>query len=158
MDQEQKSRSNKLFVVMKRWFSDITLNVILKIIVGKRNAELADCMVGEKSDGWRDTLRDYIELFGMFVASDALPFFRWLDLGGIERKMIKTAKELDHVVQRWLEEHKQKKVSGLANGEEDFMDVMLSSLEGAEQLSNYNADTINKSTCLVCLYFLNNSN
>jgi hypothetical protein len=141
---------------MKRWFNDITLNVILKIIVSKRYVDYASSGEEKPSDEWRDSLRAFLELSGMFVVSDALPFLRWLDLGGAEKAMKKTAKNLDHAVEKWLEEHKQKKASGTAKGEEDFMDLMLSALDDAKELSNRSADTINKATCLVC-YFSTNS-
>jgi hypothetical protein len=63
------------------------------------------------------------------------------------------AKELDSILGGWLEEHRQRRVSGevKAEGEQDFIDVMLS-LEEQGQLSNfqYDADTSIKSTCLVC--------
>ncbi|KAF2324452.1 hypothetical protein GH714_014301 [Hevea brasiliensis] len=114
---ESRSSSNEFVAEMKRWFSDVTLNVILKI-----------------------------------NTSDALPFLRWLDLGGVERAMKKTAKELDDLMQGLLEEHKQKKASGTANAEEeDFIDVLLSTLNDAEDLSRRDADTINKATCLTLI-------
>ncbi|KAF2324451.1 hypothetical protein GH714_014290 [Hevea brasiliensis] len=151
---ESRSSSNEFVAEMKRWFSDVTLNVILKIIVGKRYLEYTENgdEVAQESYGWRCALRDFFELSGKFLASDALPFLRWLDLGGVERAMKKTAKELDHLMQGWLEEHKQKKASGTANAEEeDFIDGLLSTLNDAEDLSRRDADTINKATCLTLI-------
>jgi hypothetical protein len=88
------------------------------------------------------------------VVSDALPFLWWLDLKGHERAMKKTAKELDSILGGWLVEHRQRRVSGevKAEGEQDFIDVMLSLEDEGHQLSNfqYDADTSIKSTRLVC--------
>ena len=56
-------------------------------------------------------LREFFDLTGAFNVSDALPYLRWLDLDGAEKKMKKTAKELDGFVQVWLEEHKSKRNS-----------------------------------------------
>ncbi|KAH9753340.1 Xanthotoxin 5-hydroxylase CYP82C4 [Citrus sinensis] len=79
----------------------------------------------------------------------ALPFLRWLDIGGDERSMKKTAKELDIVVQGCLEEHKRKRDSREMKGEElDFMSVMLSILGDTEKYSGRDVDTINKAVCL----------
>jgi hypothetical protein len=90
------------------------------------------------------------------VVSDALPFLWWLDLKGHERAINMTAKELDSILGGWPKEHRQTRVSGevKAEGEQDFIDVMLS-LEEEGQLSNflYDADTSIKSTCLVCFFF-----
>ncbi|GAV86291.1 hypothetical protein CFOL_v3_29723 [Cephalotus follicularis] len=85
----------------------------------------------------------------MFVVADALPILRRIDIGGHEREMMQTAKELDHVAQVWLEKHRQRRVSSAVKaGEEDFMDIMLSILYEADEFPNNDADTINKSTCL----------
>ncbi|KAL9348745.1 hypothetical protein Peur_060111 [Populus x canadensis] len=118
---------------MKRWFSDITLNVILKIIVSKRYVDYASRGEEKPSHEWGDSIRTFLELAGMFVVSDALPFLRWLDLGGVEKAMKRTSKNIDRSVEKWLEEHKQKKASGTAKGEEDFMDLMLSDLQDLKQ-------------------------
>ena len=95
---------------------------------------------------WKKSLDDFIELSGKLVVSDALPFLRWLDIGGEEKLMKKIAKELDQVVEGWLREHKQKRAANEAESEEDFMGVMLSILRDAEE---HDADTINKATSLV---------
>jgi len=65
--------------------------------------------------------------------------------------MKKTGKKIDDVLQRWLDEHKRKKNSGEATvAEKDFMDVMLEILDDGtnEVLNFFDADTINKATCL----------
>ncbi|KAJ4706762.1 Cytochrome P450 [Melia azedarach] len=134
------STSNKpVLVEMKRWFGEITLNMILKVVAGKR------CNSGEE---WIEELTRFFELSGKFVVSDALPFLRWFDIGGDEKSMKKTIKELDIVVQGWLEEHKRRRDSGEVIEEEDFMDVMLSILDHEEQFLGRDADTVIKATCL----------
>ena len=56
---------------------------------------------------------------------------------------------MDHVVEGWLEEHKRRKVSGEAKVQQDFMDVLLSIVAENKEISDYDADTITKATCLV---------
>ncbi|KAJ6400153.1 hypothetical protein OIU84_015745 [Salix udensis] len=145
---DNKGKSQKLLVEMKGWFSDITLNVILKIVVNRRYADYVSHKEEKSSDEWRDSLRTFLELSGMFIVSDAIPFLRWMDLGGVEKAIKKTAKNIDHALEKWLEEHKQKKASGTTKGEEDFMDLMLSVLDDVKELSNRNVDSINEATCL----------
>ncbi|TXG52310.1 hypothetical protein EZV62_021479 [Acer yangbiense] len=61
----------------------------------------------------------------------------------------KTDKNLDIVVQGWLDEHKKKKASGETKEDEDFMDVMISILQDDPQLfPGRDADYANKATCL----------
>ncbi|XP_002510312.2 cytochrome P450 CYP82D47 [Ricinus communis] len=148
---EKSREDNKgVIVKMKQWFADITLNVIFRIIFGKRYINYTTTQEDGDSDQWREAVRNFFVLSGKFVVSDAVPFLRWLDLGGYEKSMKKTARELDVVVQGWLDEHKRKRLmsGNRVKGEEDFMDVMLSILDDAEELPSLDADTINKATCL----------
>ncbi|XVE94791.1 hypothetical protein REPUB_Repub02eG0040000 [Reevesia pubescens] len=144
---ERKDGSDKVLVEMKKWFKNVTLNVILKMIVGKRIPSSGNDAESEK---WKQALKDFFDLSGKFVISDALPFLRWLDIGGDEKFMKKVRKELGEVAEGWLQDHKRKRSnsSGKLKGDEDFMDVMLSILTDAEK---HDADTINKATCLALI-------
>ncbi|MBA0623570.1 hypothetical protein Godav_009027, partial [Gossypium davidsonii] len=110
--------SDKVLVEMKRWFWDLTLNVILKMTIGKR-----------------------IPSFGNDEESRVL----WVDIRGDKRAMKKVGEDLDRFAEGWLEEHKRRKSSGQFKGGEDFMDVMLSNLKDE---GDHHADTINKATSL----------
>jgi hypothetical protein len=145
--------SRPLLVELNRWLDELTLNVVVRMVAGKRYfGASATCDDGE-ARRCQKAISQFFHLIGIFVVSDALPFLWWLDLKGHERAMKMTAKDLDSILGGWLEEHRQRRVSGevKAEGEQDFIDVMLS-LEEQGQLSNfqYDADTSIKSTCLVC--------
>ncbi|KDP29948.1 hypothetical protein JCGZ_18517 [Jatropha curcas] len=144
---KNKSSSGKLVVEMKNWFWDLNLNVILKMVVGKRYVEYinGEDESNEESDTWQNTVRDFFELAGKFAVSDALPFLRWLDVGGVEKAMKKTMTDMDEIMDRWLQEHKQKKAKP---EEEDLMDVLMSALDDENTLFTQDAGTINKATCL----------
>ncbi|KAF2324470.1 hypothetical protein GH714_014595 [Hevea brasiliensis] len=104
---------------------------------------------GEDNERLKEALRNFIDLSGKFVAADAIPFLRWLDIGGYERAMKKTAKDLDLIAEGWLKEHKEKKASGVKKGEEDFMGLMLDILDDDAQLVvGRDSDTVNKATSL----------
>ncbi|KAG5030662.1 hypothetical protein GLYMA_06G035300v4 [Glycine max] len=136
--------SEKATTEMKRWFGDITLNVMFRTVVGKR-------FVGENEENERirKALREFFDLTGAFNVSDALPYLRWLDLDGAEKKMKKTAKELDGFVQVWLEEHKSKRNSEAEpKSNQDLMDVLLSLVEEGQEFDGQDADTTIKATCL----------
>ncbi|GMJ02644.1 cytochrome P450, family 82, subfamily C, polypeptide 4 [Hibiscus trionum] len=144
-ERKKKDGSDNVLVDMKKWFENTTLNVILRMIVGKRIPSSGNDAESEK---WKKALKDFFELSGKFVISDALPYLRWLDIGGDERLMKKVRKELDDVAQGWLEEHKRNRSSDSSNNsssDSDFMDVMLSM---ATETEKHDADTINKATCL----------
>ncbi|MBA0867147.1 hypothetical protein Goshw_027652 [Gossypium schwendimanii] len=134
--------SDKVLVEMKTWFWDLTLNVILRMTIGKRIPSFGN---DEESRVLKTALKNFTVLGGKFLVSDALPFLRWVDIGGDKRAMKKVGEDLDRFAEGWLEEHKRRKSSGQFQGGEDFMDVMLSNLKDE---GDHHADTINKATCL----------
>ncbi|KAL5978375.1 hypothetical protein ACLOJK_029492 [Asimina triloba] len=146
-----KNGKQPVDVEMKPWFADLTLNVMMMVIVGKR-------YVGRKVAGDQDEARRFhheiselFRLMGVFVAGDALPFIRWMDVEGHEKAMKRTAKELDMLASKWLEEHrerraKRRKATGRKD-DEDFMDV-LDSIMGDEEMEGHNPDSVIKATIL----------
>ena len=146
---EKKNESDVVSVEMKQWFGDLTLNVILRMVAGKRYFGAGDGSENEEAQRCRRVFRELFYLLGLFSLADAVPFFRWLDWSGFENTLKKTGREMDSIAQEWLDEHRRRKGSGEDNNcMQDFVDVMMSVLDG-QNLGDYDADTINKATCLV---------
>lgn len=127
------------------------MNIVLKVVAGKGYGSSISTV--DEEENWRchHALREFVQFLGLFPVADALPFLRWLDLGGHEKSMKRTAKELDRILSGWLEEHKRNSKQLSDNrGDQDFIDVMLSTLNGME-IGGFEADTVIKATCLVCL-------
>ncbi|XP_061343161.1 cytochrome P450 CYP82D47-like [Gastrolobium bilobum] len=144
-----KSGSENAVTDMNKWFGDIILNVMFRLTVGKRFGGV-NCDGDHEENEWiRKAVRDFFDLMGSIVVSDALPYLRWLDLDGKEKEMKRTAKELDSFVQIWLEEHKRNRNSGLGEWKRkhDFMDALLSNVDEGEQFGGCDADTVIKATC-----------
>lgn len=153
--EEEKNISGQALVKdMKQWLGDLTLNVILRMVAGKRYASNAadddDDDEKESQQILQKALREFFHLLGLFVLGDAIPFLRFLDLGGYEKAMKKVAKELDDILEKWLQEHKRKREFEEAPPQ-DFMDVMLTVLQddNSVDFAGYDADTVHKSTALV---------
>ncbi|KAF9626506.1 hypothetical protein IFM89_034440, partial [Coptis chinensis] len=85
-------------------------------------------------------------LFGWSAAMEAFPFLQWINYGGYKGAMKSTGRDLDSVFRSWVQDHRQRKLSADAGDHEDFIDVMISSLEGME-FPGYDHDTIIKATC-----------
>ncbi|XP_030545397.1 cytochrome P450 CYP82D47-like [Rhodamnia argentea] len=144
---ENKDDSGHVTVDLKQWFAKLTLNVILRIVAGKCYSAADE----EEEQRCQKALREFFRLLGTFIAADALPFLKWLDLGGHEKAMKRTAEELDKIVGGWLEEHKSNsKDLRETNGGRDFMDVMLSVFND-DEIGGYDADTVIKATCLAMI-------
>ncbi|EXC07359.1 Cytochrome P450 82C4 [Morus notabilis] len=144
--------AHPVVVELSRWLDELTLNMVVRMVAGKRYfGALAECN-GDEAQRCQKAICEFFHLIGIFVVSDALPFLWWLDLHGHERAMKRTAKELDAILGGWLEEHRRRRASKMADSDQDFIDVMLSLQEGGE-LSNfqYDADISIKSTCLALI-------
>ncbi|KAH7849742.1 hypothetical protein Vadar_022356 [Vaccinium darrowii] len=145
---EATTNSGYFLMDMKQWFADLAMNVVVRMVAGKRYFGVA--ADGDEEEGRRcqKAFRNFFHFIGLFLAADAIPFLRWLDLGGNEKAMKETSKEMDGVISGWLAEHRRRREPGGGyNGDQDFMDIMLSTLEGTG-LAGYDADTVNKATCL----------
>ncbi|PIA52419.1 hypothetical protein AQUCO_01000351v1 [Aquilegia coerulea] len=139
-------------VEMKQWFGDLTLNVVVRMVAGKRyfgSSANADDGEGKRL---QKGVHDFFHLVGLFVVSDAVPFLgTLLDFQGHEKAMKRTAKELDSILGRWLDEHRRNKLNAGTNLEQDFMYVMLSLLEKDKKFYGYEADVVNKAMCLTMI-------
>lgn len=135
---------------LSEWFGRLTLNMMVKIVAGKRyygasvGSDIGEALRFQKA------ISRFLHLIGIFEVSDAVPFLWCLDR--YKRAMKETAKDLDIVLSKWLEEHRARRASGEARAgtEQDFIDVMIS-LQEEGQFSKflYEADTCIKSTCQV---------
>lgn len=148
--EENKNGSGHLLVEMDSWLGDMTLNMLVRVVVGKRyfgkNAE-GDRKIANRC---KEGLREFFYYLGLFVLEDAIPFLGFLDVGGHVKGMKRTAKELDDIASEWLAEHRRKQASGEKMDEKDvpdLMGLMIKALEGVNY-SGHNTDMINKSTCV----------
>lgn len=93
----KKNESDQILVELKQWFGDMSLNVILKMVAGKRYQLSITTEAVDKKEARRcqKAVREFFYFIGLFVLSDAIPFLGWLDWGGHEKAMKKTGKELD---------------------------------------------------------------
>ncbi|KAF9608869.1 hypothetical protein IFM89_011907 [Coptis chinensis] len=135
---------------MKQWFGDLTLNVVVRMVTGKRFCGASAKLNDDEGRRFQKAIKDFFHLMGTFVVSNVLPCLGWLDFHGHEKIMRKTAKDLDNIMGRWLDEHRQNRLDGRTNLDQDFMNVILSTLED-NMIFGYDADIVNKAICLVCL-------
>ncbi|GMY31551.1 cytochrome p450 cyp82d47 [Fagus crenata] len=80
------------------------------MIAGKRyygDGDLGDKDVARRC---QKALEEFLRYTGLFVVSDAIHCLGWLDIGGHEKAMKKVAKELDTILEEWLEEHSKREL------------------------------------------------
>lgn len=149
-----QSGTKFVLVELNRWVEHLMLNIAVRMVAGKRYFGVsAKCEDEEEARRCHRAINEFFRLMGIFVVSDAIPFLGWLDVKGHEKAMKKTAKELDDILESWIEEHRNQRVGGevKTEDEQDFIDVMLSLQEkGYLESLQHDSITCIKSTCLVC--------
>ncbi|KAF8393876.1 hypothetical protein HHK36_020074 [Tetracentron sinense] len=141
-------KGSQVSIEMKQIFGDLAINIIVKMIAGKRYAGTTAPGDTDESRRCQKAMADFMHLVGEFMMSDAIPFLEWFDVQGYKRIMKRTASEVDILIGSWIEEHRRKRLCGsIDEGERDFIHVMLSILEDGH-LSGYDADTVLKANCL----------
>lgn len=148
------SSSNMVKMEMSQWFGNLIQNIVVKMIAGKRYSPEE-----EEAIRFQKTVRKFFELLGAFTVSDAIPYLRWLDLGGHEKEMKAVAKDMDEILQGWLLEHKRKKNSSevlttYKRDQQDFMDVIISIVEddlAGDRFPGFDPDTTIKANSLALI-------
>ncbi|KAK2665208.1 hypothetical protein Ddye_003782 [Dipteronia dyeriana] len=139
-------------VEMKERFGNLAANVIVRMIVGKRYFGTDDGDHDQQeSRRFRKAFGDFFHLMGLFYVSDTVPFFGWLDVvKGYTSKMKKTARELDHVVGNWVDEHRRRRLNRDASDHEDkdFIHVLLSAMDDDNISAHQDANTTINAICL----------
>ncbi|KAF3786347.1 Flavonoid 3'-monooxygenase [Nymphaea thermarum] len=135
-------------VDMNRRFSNLNMNIILRMVAGKGYFNLD----GEENDGeaeeFRKVISEFFHLLGVLTVSDAIPCLEWLDVGGHLKAMKRVKKKMDRFASASLAEHRQSRKSGGRDTERDFMDVIIKVLEDGHLSEKHQTDSIIKATVL----------
>ncbi|CAL5363773.1 unnamed protein product [Camellia sinensis] len=108
---EKKNSSGHVLVDMRQWFSDLSLNVAVRMVAGKG---YFGCEEEKEARQCQKVFGNFFHFFGLFLVSDSIPFLGWFDLGGHVKATKQTAKEMESMVGGWLEEDRHKRDSGEA--------------------------------------------
>ncbi|KAF2286734.1 hypothetical protein GH714_026566 [Hevea brasiliensis] len=89
-------RTGSTVVDMDQWFSNMTMNLMIRMIAGK------PLIKDEESERFCRATKNFMHLLGVVVISDLIPGTEWLDLQGHARSMKRTAKDMDYFISRSL--------------------------------------------------------
>ncbi|XP_065875974.1 dimethylnonatriene synthase-like [Euphorbia lathyris] len=145
------NNKKKNVINISKMFERLTFNVSLRMVVGKRicSSKTSD----ENSEAWRyrKAIEEALFLSGTFVLSDAIPWLEWVDYGGYISAMKRNSKELDTIIEAWLDEHISKRAEINGESESDFMDVLLSNVDADALLSGHSRRTVIKATSMILI-------
>ncbi|KAM7511138.1 hypothetical protein LguiB_010013 [Lonicera macranthoides] len=103
---EKECREGAGKVNLKLKFSQVSINVITMLMMGKRycGEDVADPTAAVR---FRDLMKEFLKLLKLSNIGDFLPFLRWLDLQGMERRMVELMEKMDKFLQEIIDEYRQ---------------------------------------------------
>lgn len=147
----QRSSPGSAKVEMKSRLSELSFNIIMRMVTGKRyfGAEVKN---NEQATHFRDIIRELFKLSGASNPGDFLPILQWIDFQQIEKKMLKLQKNMDEVLQSLIDDCRNKSRESQTElemaGRNTIIDSMLSM---QEEEPEYYTDEIIKGIVLILL-------
>ncbi|GAV81588.1 p450 domain-containing protein [Cephalotus follicularis] len=133
-------------VDMKATFFELTLNVMMRMIAGKRYYGGNEAEEEEASK-FREIVEETFALGGASNVEDFFPLLRWTGIGGAEKRMIALHERRDVFVQELIEENRRR-IVGREPPNKTMIQVLLSLQESEPE--NY-TDQIIKGLMIVLL-------
>ncbi|KAK7380690.1 hypothetical protein VNO78_33205 [Psophocarpus tetragonolobus] len=131
-------------VELKSRFSEMTFNIVMRLVSGKRYYG-ADCDVSdvEEAKQFRKIIKELVTLGGANNPGDFLTLLRWFDFDGLEKRLKRISTITDTFLQGLIEEHR--------NGKHDANTMIAHLLIQQQSQPEYYTDQIIKGLTLVML-------
>ncbi|PWA43181.1 cytochrome P450 mono-oxygenase [Artemisia annua] len=111
-------------ILLKDMLSDVSLNVISRMVLGKRYLDESEDSIVSPNE-FKKMLDELFLLNGVFNIGDSIPWIDFLDLQGYVKRMKIVSKKFDRFLEHVLDEHNERRK---AEGEKfvatDMVDVL----------------------------------
>lgn len=103
---QQVSNNGFAKVDLRSVFTDLTFNIVMRMIAGKRYyGEGVDLI--EEANKFKETMREYADLGGLTNLADVFPIFQSVDYNGFVKKCVGLNKRMDLILQGLVDEHRR---------------------------------------------------
>ncbi|KAF2284547.1 hypothetical protein GH714_026379 [Hevea brasiliensis] len=110
--QWKENKNNPVKVNMSDLFEHLVLNMITRMVAGKRYFEGDNNGHDEKGRPIGEVMREFMYFAGASVPSDLIPFLGWTEfMYGSVKSMKKINKELDTIIDAWIQEHELRRLN-----------------------------------------------
>lgn len=92
-------------VELRPRLSGLTLNLMMRMIAGKRYLEEDD--KGEKGQNFSKLINEVFEIAQASNPQDFLRFLQWIDFGGFQKKLGSLSKQMDDFFQGLIDKHRE---------------------------------------------------
>ncbi|KAJ9176609.1 hypothetical protein P3X46_011901 [Hevea brasiliensis] len=149
--QWKENKNNPVKVNMSDLFEHLVLNMITRMVAGKRYFKGDNNGHDEKGRPIGEVMREFMYFAGASVPSDLIPFLGWTEfMYGSVKSMKKINKELDSIIDAWVQEHELRRLNGEVETKQDFIDVLLSAVQDDSQFGN-SRETVIKATIMTLI-------
>jgi isoflavone 2'-hydroxylase len=105
----RNSREDFAKVELKSMFSDLTFNSIMRMVAGKRYYGYGeDVKDEEEARQFKEIMKEAFENAGASNPHEYVPMLRWIDHGGLEKRLMRLANKTDAFLQALVDEKKGK--------------------------------------------------
>ncbi|KAK3221608.1 hypothetical protein Dsin_008633 [Dipteronia sinensis] len=132
-------------VELKTMFSELTFNIMMRMVAGKRYYG-DDVEDEEEARRFRRIMKEIASYGGASNPGDFLPIMNWIDGGDFKNKVVSLSKRVDEFMQCLIDEHRNKKAGLESNN--TMIDHLLSLQESQPE---YYTDQIIKGLIMVLL-------
>nr|UUV61158.1 codon optimized SrKAHe1 [synthetic construct]UUV61162.1 KAHe1 [Stevia rebaudiana] len=122
----RKLRSSSSPVTLITVFYALTLNVIMRMISGKRYFDSGDRELEEEGKRFREILDETLLLAGASNVGDYLPILNWLGVKSLEKKLIALQKKRDDFFQGLIEQVRKSRGAKVGKGRKTMIELLLS--------------------------------
>jgi cytochrome P450 len=144
------SRGSEFHIVdMKSTFFELTLNVIMRMIAGKRYYG-EDVAQSNEAKRFEQIVRETFQLSGATNIGDFVPILKYVSANGLEKKLVILQKKRDKFMQDLIEEHRNVHSGSVSEQRSKTMVDVLLSLQGTEP--EYYTDEIIRGMMQVSFY------
>ncbi|CAI0464936.1 unnamed protein product [Linum tenue] len=113
-------------VEMKSRLSGLSLNIVMRMVAGKRYFGSASAEEGGGGEGFQEVISEVFELSGASNPGDFLPVLRWIGYGGMEKRMWRVLAKFDAVFQGLIDERRKDKSAEQKTMIDTFLDLQKS--------------------------------
>ncbi|KAL9997313.1 putative oxidoreductase [Helianthus debilis subsp. tardiflorus] len=135
-------------VTMTSAFYELTLNVMMRMISGKRYFGDDNLELEEEGNQFREIVGETLVLGGASNLGDYLPVLSWLGVKGLEKKLIKLQEKRDVFFQGLIDQLRKSKGTEDVNKRKTMIELLLSLQETEPE---YYTDTMIRNLVLVLL-------
>ena len=129
-------------VELKSMFTELAFNIIMRMVVGKRYYG-EDVKDEEEARKFKGIMKELAGFAGASNPQEFVPLLRWIDYGGLEKRLMKLTNKTDAFLQGLIDEKRSK---------EEKTNTMIDHLLSLQKSQpEYYTDQIIKGLILVCV-------